>query len=380
MAELCFGLAGLFFLLSIHPYTFYPLSLWLMPRTPLRVPAPGWTRPTIAICMSAYNEERVIEAKVESLLAMVADYGPASINIYVDGSADRTAELLEPYRDRITLIVSETRRGKTAGLKELLAGIDAEVLAFTDANVQVPPDSLTKLAAALQDPDVCCASARLTYSNAAETGVSASGTLYWNLEEFIKSLETQTVGLMGVDGALFLIERSAYSPPSDELIDDLYVSVSALLTGKRVVSAQSVTVEERGASLWHEEFHRKVRISCQAINVHRALWPRLRRAPPAILYCYMSHRFLKWMTPFSLSLTAAALLVGLGLTIGWLPVLLAMVILPALLALGAWINIPMFRLVLGALVSLSGVAWGILVALLTARTFATWTPAATVRD
>nr|QQZ51559.1 glycosyltransferase [Phenylobacterium glaciei] len=106
MAELCFGLAGLFFLLSIHPYTFYPLSLWLMPRTPLRLPAPGWTRPTIAICMSAYNEERVIEAKVESLLAMVADYGPASINIYVDGSADRTAELLEPYRDRITLIVS----------------------------------------------------------------------------------------------------------------------------------------------------------------------------------------------------------------------------------------------------------------------------------
>jgi len=313
MSELCFGLAVILLLLAIHPYTTYPLSLTLMRKRPLQVPEPGWRRPSVAICMSAYNEERVIVAKVEGLLAMVQAYGPAKIYIYVDGAKDRTAQLLEPYRDRITLVVSPKQQGKTAGLKMLVARADEELLAFTDANVQVPADSLLKLVEAVQDPDVCAASARLLYSNAGETGMSASGAVYWNIEEFIKSLETATVGMIGVDGALFVIERSAYNAPPDELIDDLYVSMCALLSGKRVVSAQSVLVEERSAARWKEEFLRKARISCQGINVHRALWPRIRQAPADIVYCYISHRFLKWLTPFTLLFGGLFLLAGLRL-------------------------------------------------------------------
>ena len=97
MSEACFVLAAVFLLLLLHPYTTYPLSLMLMPKRPLRRPAPGWVHPSVAICMSAYNEERVIVAKVESLLEMAKAYGPATIHIYVDGSEDRTVELLEPY-------------------------------------------------------------------------------------------------------------------------------------------------------------------------------------------------------------------------------------------------------------------------------------------
>jgi cellulose synthase/poly-beta-1,6-N-acetylglucosamine synthase-like glycosyltransferase len=379
MTGLCFGLATVFLLLAIHPYTFYPLTLTLMRRRPLRRPPEGWTRPSVAICMSAFNEEKVIVAKVESLLAMVRAYGPAKIHIYVDGARDRTAELLEPYRDRIHLVVSKEQRGKTIGLKALVAEAEGELLAFTDANVQVPPDSLVQLVEAVQDPEVCAASARLLYSNAAETGMSASGAVYWNIEEFIKSLETVTVGMIGVDGALFVIERSAYSPPPDELIDDLYVSMNALLTGKRVVSIQSVLVEERSAARWHEEFHRKARISCQGINVHRALWPRIRKAPAAIVYGYISHRFLKWMTPFSLLFTGLFLLAGGWLWLGPIVPVIALALLAALLA-GAALNAPGFRMVVAAVIALAGVAYGQMEALLTRRTYTVWTPAETVRD
>jgi cellulose synthase/poly-beta-1,6-N-acetylglucosamine synthase-like glycosyltransferase len=379
MTELCFGLALVILFLAIHPYTTYPLSLTLMRKRPLRLPEPGWRRPSVAICMSAYNEERVIVAKVEGLLAMQQAYGPAKIYIYVDGSKDRTADLLEPYRDRITLLVSPVQQGKTIGLKKLVAQADGELLAFTDANVQVPADSLLKLVEAVQDPEVCAASARLLYSNAGETGMSASGAVYWNIEEFIKSLETQTVGMIGVDGALFVIERSAYSAPPDELIDDLYVSMCALLTGKRVVSAQSVLVEERSAARWNEEFHRKARISCQGINVHRALWPRISKAPADIVYCYISHRVLKWMTPFSLLFGGLFLLAGLTLTFG-VAAPATVVGLAVLLLAGAWINAPGCRMVVAAVIALAGVAFGQIEAVLARRTYTTWTPAATVRD
>jgi cellulose synthase/poly-beta-1,6-N-acetylglucosamine synthase-like glycosyltransferase len=379
MTELCFGLALIFLFLAIHPYTTYPLSLTFMrKRTPLPA-APGWRRPSVAICMSAYNEERVIVAKVEGLLAMAQTYGPAKIYIYVDGARDRTAALLEPYRDRIDLIVSHDRRGKTVGLKGLVARAEGELLAFTDANVLVPADSLVKLVEAMQDPGVCAASARLVYSNAGETGISASGAVYWNIEEHIKALETETVGMIGVDGALFVIERNAYFPPPDELIDDLYVSMCAVLTGKRVVSAQSVLVEERSAARWSEEFHRKARISCQAINVHLALWSRIRKAPADILYCYMSHRFLKWLTPFTLLFGSIFLLIALWLAIGIIAPVIAVLLL-ALLLFGSAINFPGCRMIVAAVIALAGVAYGQIEAVLAHRTYTTWTPAATVRD
>ena len=380
MSQVCFVLAGLFLLLVLHPYVTYPLSLMLMPRRPIRPPSPGWARPSVAICMSAYNEERVIVAKVESLLEMARAYGPASIHIYVDGSEDRTVELLKPYLDRVQVVVSKQRSGKTVGLKALVAGTNTDLLAFTDANVEVPPDALLNLVEALQDPQVCLASARLTYRNRVQTGASASGAIYWNIEEFIKSLETATGSLIGVDGALFIIERAAYSPPPDALIDDLYVSMQALLGGKRVVSAQSVLVAERGAVSWTEEFDRKARIACQGINVHRTLWPKLVKAPPVILYCYLSHRFLKWLTPFNLLFTGLFVYLGLAFKVGpALPTLLASLAF-IVLTLGAVLDLPYCRTIAAALAALVGVATGLVEALLMGRTYTTWSPAPSVRD
>jgi glycosyltransferase involved in cell wall biosynthesis len=373
-------LSLLFLILAIHPYVTYPLSLFLMRKRPVRVTSMDWARPKIAICMSVYNEERVIVAKAESLLAMATCYGPAEIHVYVDGSTDRTLELIQPYRDRMNVIVSPERQGKTAGMKVLIADTDASVLAFTDANVEVPSDSLLYLAAQLQDSEVCCASARLNYSNGSETGISAASAAYWNIEESIKALETDTVGLIGVDGALFVIERSAYFPPPNDLIDDLYISMRALLTGKRVVSAPLVMVQERNSTRWEEEFRRKVRISCQAMRVHRALWADISRAPPVIVYCYLSHRLLKWMTPFNLLFTGVFFTASLAGFIGFPPATGLAIGIWALLLAGAFLNLPYFRMILMAVVSLAGVAWGQIQAFVTKKTYATWTPADSVRD
>jgi len=379
MSELLFALAVVFLILGLHPYITYPLSLMLIPRRRPQRPEPGWRRPSVAICMSAYNEEAVIAAKIEGLLAAAEVYGPAKIHVYVDGSTDRTAELLEPYRGRINIVASSERRGKTFGLKDVVAGSESELLAFTDANVVMPPDCILSLVEAMQDSDVCGASARLVYSNPQETGMSASGAVYWNIEEAIKSLESETVGMIGVDGALFVIERSAYSPPPDELIDDLYVSMCAVLTGKRVVSAQGVVVEERSAANWREEFNRKIRISCQGINIHRALWPRLVKAPPRILYCYLSHRFLRWMSPFTLLFSGLCLLASLWLAFG-IAIPIGVTALAALLLFGAWLDVPGLRMVVAALTAMAGVAEGVLEAVLTRQMYTTWTPASTVRN
>jgi len=377
---LWFGIGFIgFSIAAAFPFALYPLSLALFAKKRELRSDVSWRRPKLAVCMSAYNEEKVIVAKVESLLAMALAYGPAEIYVYVDGAEDRTAELLRPYIGRIHLTISEKRRGKTAGLNLLVEQSDAPLLAFTDANVEAPHDALVKLADRFADSNVGCVSARLTYDNKDESGVAAAGDAYWSLEEAIKHVESETIGLIGVDGALFMIEREAYERAPEHLIDDLYVSLVALLNGRGAVSELSVVVHERGASRWREEYRRKVRIACQAWRVHAALWPRLKMLPTPQLYGYIAHRVLKWLTPFTV---LAAGVCGLGLFValaGWRPALTATAAALAAGTFGVRFNIPPFRSLAMMLVSLAGVGKGAIEALISNRSYTVWTPAASVR-
>ena len=366
--------------LAVHPYVSYPLSLHMIMRAPRGRRRAERARPTLAICMCAYNEAAVIVAKAEALLSMAAHYGPAEIYVYVDGSEDETAALLAPYADRIHLNLSPLRHGKTYGMKQLSMASDSELLAFTDANVITPVDALEKLVAALDEPDVCCASARLRYSNAELSDTAAVGAVYWSLEETIKGLESDRTGLVGVDGALFVIERSAYPDVPDHLIDDLYVSLSVLISGKRVVTAPEVLVEERGAVRWREEFRRKARIACQAWNVHRTLWPQLRRMPLVRLYAYLSHRVLKWLTPFTLPLAGGCLALLILFFIGPLLFWLAAGAVLAIFGVALLLQVRMATFIGMALVSLAGVGVGVLESIFAKRTYTVWTPAESVRS
>ena len=380
MSIVFFVLAALFLLAAVHPFTLYPWSLSRFQHRPK--PAPGSLqagRPMLSICMSAYNEEKVIAAKAENLLAMAQAYGPAEILIYIDGQRDGTAAILEAYRDRIRVIASPERRGKTAGLKTLVGMASGERLAFTDANVVAAPDSLLRLGEALDDPTVGCASAHLIYTNPADTETSRSGADYWTREEWVKSQESKTIGVVGVDGALFMMRRDAYEPPPDDIIDDLYVSLTALIKGYHVVTVPGAVVEERSATSAVEEFRRKVRISCQGVNVHRLLWPRLRTLPPGLLYGYLSHRLLKWLMPYMVLASGLCGLAGLICVMGGARTLLLLLAGLALAGLGVLARLSLVvRMVVYAFMLL-GVGRGVFESLVLGRRYVTWKPAVSVR-
>ena len=77
----------------------YPLTLMLLAalrREPAAVAA-GSER--VALIIAAFNEERVIAAKIENALSL--DYEPELFNVVVvaDGSSDRTAEIARGFND-----------------------------------------------------------------------------------------------------------------------------------------------------------------------------------------------------------------------------------------------------------------------------------------
>jgi cellulose synthase/poly-beta-1,6-N-acetylglucosamine synthase-like glycosyltransferase len=314
MVALIFLLAIGFLWLGLHPFTTYPLSLRVIRalrprRSPGAAPAPE--RQTFALCFCAYNEERVIDKKVQNCLALRQTQPQLEILAYVDAATDRTGEILRSHGGDVRLHMSPERHGKTPGMNRLVAAAEASILVFTDANVMLDDDALVRLEGYFADPEVGCVCGHLRYVNPGAGATAALGALYWRFEEQLKQLESDTGSAMGADGSLFAIRRSLAHPVPDNLIDDMYVSLSILCDGYRVVRAGDVVAYELAATTPAEEFRRKVRIACQAFNVHRRLWPRLRRLDRLTVYKYVSHKLLRWFSLGCLALGAAFFELGL---------------------------------------------------------------------
>lgn len=376
-----FALAGIFFLLAVHPFVTYPLSLylarpWLSRRWR---PAGGQVaEESYAICLCAYNEEAIIAQKIENLLALRKVFPGIDILVYVDAAEDRTAEILSAYTDRIQLFVSPHRYGKTHGMNFLVSKTRASIVLFTDANVMLDIDSMRNLPSYFVDPKVGCVCGHLKYMDENETVTAKTGSLYWRLEETIKSLESDTGSVMGADGSLFAIRRELHKPPPDDIIDDMHVSLSILCNGYQVVRASDVIVYEKSVSASQDEYVRKIRIACQAFNVHRLLWPKLRNLGAINLYKYLSHKFVRWFTIYWIALAAICFQAGMILSGAGMAGLVILMLGAVLLYLGLSRRLALLTQAADIMRSFAATGIGVWRSLLGDR-FQTWSPPSSAR-
>ena len=103
--------------------------------------------PRVAVIISAYNEEKVIEARIQNLLCL--DYPKDKIEFLIgsDGSQDRTAEICNRYADKIRFMNYEVNRGKASVLNDLVTSTEAEILVFSDANTDFRADAISRIVA-----------------------------------------------------------------------------------------------------------------------------------------------------------------------------------------------------------------------------------------
>lgn len=311
MALTLLGLAIGFGLAAIYPYVIYPLLLRLLPRRPLHInDAAPPVSATLVFC--AYNEERSLPAKLENLRAIRAIAPDVKFMAYVDESTDATLQILSAEKDLLEVIAAKERTGKAVGMRRLAQEAKTEVLIFTDANVTVQPESIQRLLAYFNDPDVGGVCGTLIYTNGAESVTARMGSVYWRLEEFIKQGESRSGSTMGADGSLFATRRALYPEVPGHLLDDFIVSMSVIFDRRRLVSAADVIAYERTSSDPQDEFRRKRRIACRAYASHVYLWPQLVKMPIGEFAKYVSHRLMRWYSGFNalLCLIFALLFVG----------------------------------------------------------------------
>lgn len=308
------GLLGL-----LHSYVFYPLLLrWLARGKPphsLVYTDEDQDWPVVSVIMSAYNEERVIAEKIESLLAL--DYPSGKLQLYIgsDCSDDRTNEIAGQYANRhenLHFFPFRERRGKPKVINELAtlaqqrSGVDsrAHLLLITDASVMPVPAALRLMARHFRDPAIGLVDAHIVHTGLQAEGISQAENTYISSEVQLKHREGLLWGcMMGPFGGCYAL-RAAYfrEVPPTFLVDDFYITMRMFEQGGLAINELQAVCYEAVSHDIREEFRRKVRISTgnfQNLLTFPKLW-----WPPfgALRFAFFSHKVLRWLGPFWLLL------------------------------------------------------------------------------
>ena len=292
-------------LLVAYTYVGYPLTIYVLSRLFGRRSQPAEIRdeqtPSLSLLIAAYNEHSVIAERIENALNM--DYPRDKLEIVVasDGSTDGTNEIVRCYADRgVVLLPFPQRRGKSVVLNDAVGRLRGEVMILSDANTMMDRQAAKRLARWFSDPMVGAVCGWLDLYDS-RTGRNADG-VYWRYENFLKRCEGRLHAVLGANGAIYAMRRALYQPiPSDTLIDDLTIPLLAKLrTGCRIVYDKQAVAREETAPDIQSEFRRRARIGAGGFQAIARLWPLLHPRFGWTAFAFLSHKILRWASPFFL--------------------------------------------------------------------------------
>ena len=277
-------------MLMLHSYVLFP---WL-----LDILAKGKTDneivfektdelPHVFILMSAYNEQKVIREKLDSVFDTTYPLERISFYIGSDNSSDETNDIISTCAEKypqLRFYPYTERNGKSGVLNRLFGEIKSsgygpdDVFILTDANVLFTPDTIFQLAKHFKNQTIGQVAAYILNKGQRDDGISKQETSYIQRENLIKYREGKIWGAMqGAFGACYAMRASCYAPiPPNFLMEDFYISISDDVS---------------------EEFKRKTRISTGNYQNLGVYWPMLFRFD-GVAFCFLSHKVLRWMGPF----------------------------------------------------------------------------------
>jgi glycosyltransferase involved in cell wall biosynthesis len=296
----------------------YPAAIGILARLRPRPVVRRDVTPSVAVVVSAHDEESVIGRRVENLLAL--DYPPELLEIVVasDGSTDGTDAIVEEIaaREARVRLLRCPREGKVAAQHRSVRETSSEVIAFTDANTEWRPDALRTLLRSLADPEVGYVCGRLRLES--PDGANLEG-LYWRYETWVREQESACSSITAGNGAIYAVRREAYVEDHPKFGHDFGFPYLMEQAGLRAVYDPEAVASEKPASEQEDEYGRKVRTIARAWG-HLLTGRAFRPTRPLYLFQLVSHRVLRYASGLlHLGLLASnAVLLGRGRLYRWL--------------------------------------------------------------
>jgi len=317
----------LFFALSVvywgslallaHTYALYPILLGFLARgrtLPEERFESDVELPEIAILMAVYNEEKVLEATLASIIA--SDYPSEKMRIFIgsDGSTDRSDEIVKRFAKqdaRIRLVGFGGRNGKIRiinHLAEEASGTfpdpDKALFILCDANVTWSPAMLRRLAGHFKRASVGLVGSAVCDPVREHKGIGDEEDAYIGRENLVKFREGVLWGrVIGAFGACYAMRARLFTPvPAHHIVDDFYLTFSCFEQGSDAIVDLEAVCHEAVSTDIREEFRRKRRIAAGNFQNLRRFWSYLQpwNSDPATTFAFWSHKGLRWCGPFLL--------------------------------------------------------------------------------
>jgi cellulose synthase/poly-beta-1,6-N-acetylglucosamine synthase-like glycosyltransferase len=196
--------------------------------------------PRASVIVPAFNEERVLEGTVASLLA--CDHPDLEIVLVDDGSTDGTAALaraLAARHPRVRAVIQAENRGKSAALNAGIAASTGPHVVTVDADTLLHRAALTRLCAPLTRPGVDAVASNVKVGN------RLRWLNIWQSLEYVVGLNLHRRGqaalgcITTIPGAACAFRREALADvggfSSDTVVEDTDLTLALLEAGKRIV-------------------------------------------------------------------------------------------------------------------------------------------------
>lgn len=299
---------------ALFSYFIYPLILRFTPRRPgaEKSHAPASNLQAVSLIVTAHNEAHRIREKIENCLAL--DYPDLEIIVASDASSDDTDGIVLDYQDRgVKLARAEERKGKEHAQLQAIKRATGDILIFSDVATSIPEDAIGRMVRYFDDPSVGAVSSEDRFTSR-DGGVVGEGA-YVRYEMWLRGLESDRAGLVGLSGSFFAARRSVcgewdiYSP------SDFNTALNSARQGLVAVTAPDVLGFYQDVADASKEYQRKVRTIIRGLTA-------LSRHPEVLnpfqfgifAFQVFGHKLMRWAVPWFqvLLFITSVLLAGKG--------------------------------------------------------------------
>jgi biofilm PGA synthesis N-glycosyltransferase PgaC len=291
-----------------YSYIGYGMVIWIMSRLKhgrRLSELASEDLPEITHVIAAFNEEDVIEDKINNCYMIDYPYHKIKTIIVADGSSDQTIEIIKKH-PRIQLYYSPERKGKLHAVDRVMKDVTSPITVFSDANAMINPTGFRDMMKHFQSNRVgAVAGEKVVINEDKEDAAGAGEGIYWRYESALKQFDYNVHSVVGAAGELFAIRTHLFETPSpDTLIEDFVITLNVARQGYKVAYESKAQAKEYASASVQEEMKRKVRISAGGLQAVWRLRTLLNPFKHGILtFQYVSHRVLRWtLAPLSILL------------------------------------------------------------------------------
>lgn len=197
--------------------------------------------PSVSVIVPAFNEEKLIKAKLENLGRVSYPKDKIEVILVDDASTDQTLAKAEEFvrenpEQRVTILRQTRRQGKANALNAALKSCSNGVVVVTDADTLLPVDTLSKTLPYLSNPSIGALSGLGEAVNPEESWVTNSEKNYLGMMSVWRLGESKIHSTLRFEGCFCAFRRDAFREfDSESGSDDSGTALRIVQNGFRTI-------------------------------------------------------------------------------------------------------------------------------------------------